>query len=123
MTHDGEGDAGARRERVRARARERRDRAKRLGLAGLALFVGGPVLGFGIVVAGVVFAILESSGWPLVLLGGILLGLALHRIGLAMLLSAEATREPETPTEAEPPAPASPRAAPASDHPAIGDTL
>lgn len=106
MTNDDEVGAGTRRELARARAR--RVRRHRLGTAGLTLFVGGPVLGFGVVVACIVVALSESSGWPLVILGGILVGLALHRIGLVMLLSAEETREHDVPAASDSPPPPSP---------------
>ena len=93
MTHGDEVGAGTRRERARARAR--RARTHRRGSAGLALFVGGPVLGFALVVSGIVLATAGTPWWPAVILAAIGGGLALHGIGLRMLLAAEDAREPE----------------------------
>jgi hypothetical protein len=60
---------------------------------GLALFVGGPVLGLVAVVAGILLGMTGPEWWLLAIPGGILVGLAVHRIGLRMLLSAEDARE------------------------------
>jgi hypothetical protein len=95
VTHGGEVGAGTRRERARARAR--RARTHRLGNAGLALFVGGPVLGFAIVVAGIVLAAAGTAWWPVAILAAVGGGLALHGIGLRMLLAAEDAREATEP--------------------------
>jgi hypothetical protein len=91
VTRDDEGAFGTR--RAHARARAERLRAHRRGTIGLALFVGGPVLGFAGVVTGLVLGTPGPEWWLLAIPGGILVGLALHRIGLRMLLSAEDARE------------------------------
>ncbi|MFE5672837.1 hypothetical protein ACFQ58_14640 [Agromyces sp. NPDC056523] len=99
MTHDGEVGAGTRRDQARARARS--TRARRLGTAGLAFFVLGPVLGLALVVAGVVLALQEVAWWPLAILVAVVIGLVLHRIGLRMLLAAEDARTPVDPPPAD----------------------
>ena len=109
MTRD---DEGAAPRRARARARAQLERARRLGAAGLTLFVGGPVLGLGIAVAGLLLALLPAMAewwWWLAVPAGMLLGVILHRIGLRMLLAAEEAREHEVPTASGSPPPSSPR--------------
>ena len=91
MTRDDEGASGTR--RAHARARAERLRAHRRGTIGLALFVGGPVLAVAGAVAGLLLGMTGPEWWLLAIPAGILVGLALHRIGLRMLLSAEDARE------------------------------
>jgi len=108
VTHD---DEGAAPRRARARPRAQLEHARRLGAAGLTLFVGGPVLGLGIAVAGLLLALLHAMAdwwWWLAVPAGMLLGVILHRIGLRMLLAAEEAREEEVPAASESPPPSSP---------------
>jgi hypothetical protein len=107
-------DEGAASRRARARARAGRLRAHRRGTVGLALFVGGPVLGFAGVVAGILLGMTGPQWWLLAIPGGILVGLALHRIGLRMLLSADDAREALA-REGDPSAAPTPTPAPGPD--------
>ena len=90
MTHDGA--AGDRTRGDQAPARGRGTRARRLGSAGLALFVGGPVLGLLLAVGGVVLAVERVAWWPFVVAGAIVIGVVLHRVGLRLLLASEDAR-------------------------------
>lgn len=106
MTPD---DEGAAPRRARARARAQLERAGRLGAAGLTLFVGGPVLGLGIAVAGLLLALLPAKAdawWWLAVPAGVVLGIVLHRIGLRMLLAAEDARTGSDQDEGEAASPA-----------------
>jgi MFS family permease len=88
-------DEGAAPRRARARARAQLERARRLGTWGLTLFVGGPVLGLGIAVGGVLLAVFGTTTdvwWWLAVPAGMVLGVVLHRIGLRLLLAAEEAR-------------------------------
>ncbi|MCP2366348.1 MFS family permease [Agromyces flavus] len=118
MTHDEE-VGGTRRDQARARARS--TRARRLGTAGLALFVIGPVLGLALVVLGVVLAFGDVPWWPLAIIAAVVIGLVLHHIGLRMLLVAEEARTPAPPdpdpSDAKLDGPATDQASPARTNP------
>ncbi|GGI44496.1 hypothetical protein SAMN04489721_2415 [Agromyces flavus] len=118
VTHDEE-VGGTRRDQARARARS--TRARRLGTAGLALFVIGPVLGLALVVLGVVLAFGDVPWWPLAIIAAVVIGLVLHHIGLRMLLVAEEARTPAPPdpdpSDAKLDGPATDQASPARTNP------
>ncbi|MRX43397.1 hypothetical protein [Agromyces kandeliae] len=83
MTHDG-GTTDDERRLERRRSR--------LGVLGIALFVGGPVLGAGLAVVGVVVGLREDPRWALLAVLGLGVGFASTFAGLRMLTRLEQAR-------------------------------
>lgn len=108
MTHDGAVGDGTGGEQAPASGRG--TRARRLGSAGLALFVSGPVLGLLLAVGGVVLAVDRVAWWAIAIAAAVVLGVVLHRVGLRLLLASEDARaasgESPAGSAADPPAPA-----------------
>ncbi|WP_400995378.1 hypothetical protein [Agromyces sp. GXQ0307] len=84
-------------------------RRSRLGVLGVALFVGGPVLGAALVVVGVVVALREDPRWTLLAVLGGGVGLAMTFVGLRLLTRLERARGADA--AAEPPDSEAPPAA------------
>ncbi len=87
--------------------RRLRRRRSRLGVLGVALFVGGPVLGAALVVVGAVGAFRDEPRWLLLAAVGLGVGFGLTFAGLRVLTNLEAARsaapdagEPDVPLEA-----------------------
>jgi MFS family permease len=75
--------------------RRRERRRSRLAVLGVAMFVGGPVVGTALAVLGVVLGIREDVRWVLLVVGGLGFGLAVAVMGLRLLLKIEAARAAE----------------------------
>ncbi|WP_353815850.1 hypothetical protein [Agromyces sp. SYSU T00266] len=67
-------------------------RRSRLGVLGVALFVGGPVLGAALVVVGVIVALREDPRWVLVVAAGLAVAFGLTFAGLRLLTRIERAR-------------------------------
>jgi|GEM_PF-2826179 len=72
--------------------RRRGRRRSRLGVLGVALFVGGPVLGTALAVAGVVVGLREDPRWGLLVLAGACIGFGFTFAGLRVLAHLEQAR-------------------------------
>ncbi|GAA2038284.1 hypothetical protein GCM10009819_23790 [Agromyces tropicus] len=83
MTHaDGDTDGPRRVERRRART----------GVFGIALFVGGPVLGAALAVLGLVLGVREDVRWLVLVIAGLIVGFGVTWAGLRILVSLEEAR-------------------------------
>ncbi|GAA1060725.1 hypothetical protein [Agromyces bracchium] len=76
-------------------------RRSRLGVLGVALFVGGPVLGAALVVVGVVVALREDPRWALVAVLGLGIVFGVTFAGLRLLTRLEAARSAIAATDAD----------------------
>ncbi|MGR0321021.1 hypothetical protein [Agromyces sp. ZXT2-3] len=91
MTHD---DGPTRDERRLARTRSR------LGVLGVGLFVGGPVLGAALTVVGVVVALGGEPRWVLLAFAGIAVGFGVTFAGFRLLAHLEVARSDDAAPDA-----------------------
>ncbi|WP_438854616.1 hypothetical protein [Agromyces sp. M3QZ16-3] len=80
-------------------------RRSRLGVLGVALFVGGPVLGAALVVVGSVIAFGEDPRWAFLVALGIGIVFGVTFLGLRLLTRLERAREVDVDVDAPAPGP------------------